>query len=1042
MKKLKKLLVLLICLSMITGIDVPKAAEALTVASNSITTGNYQLSLYLNGSSYGVRVINGSSTLFAQEAPLMLYIYNSACTEVEYTSGYSSVSTSGTVVSATGRITTANGSVFRFDDTYEPVDDTGIITFSRNVTVESANSADVGFATRFGLVSQTSSSLTDFNMFAPGVWYKQNENTVDSAIASDYSDEYFFIKETRLTLPMFSMQKISTGDTLTFCHKDADLSTVQSEMSNSWLIDEGFQFGSIGIKKSPSPGLYFNYPSYEGEQNYYGNDLNGSIQRSGMIRRSHPVQTSGVDHSYSLYIRLGNYSTFDDMEGDNWQYFYNKYDPDIISIDPNLLYSNGMEVLSTYFKDDFAGEGAGLPWSEWTLADGTRDYHLQSGFVGQQTKAGWLLFRDGLKNNNSDNIEKGMKIIDFWANNSMTTAGIPKTDYFCEWNNGYGGWSSDPIFLRTASDGCEGVLEAYNTGLKYGTIKQTWLDYCKLYGDFLVSHQNSDGSWARSYNEDGSIVNSAKYNTTNAIRFMVRLYVTTGVTAYRTAAVAAGEWSLSNIDALYKYVGGTTDNDNTIDKEAGVMALNAFNALYDLTGESRWLDAAVNAGNYSESWVYSYNYDAYPATRWAASGSSYPQWLKVDLQGTYSLTRVETMFEFTNCYYQYTIETSLDGTNWTTFADRSQNTARPYNMGYVDTASAQSARYVRINMTGVEGSGAWASIYEFKVYTNTSDNLAQNKPTTVSSQQDSAHAASYATDGVVTSSSSSPWPDCGIVGQSLVATGHSYTDTYMMAAPAEYFRLYLYTGNSHYLDVALILANNTNAVADYDGRLGYQNKALMGEGVMANNFSVFYGTECLTWQLAVQLEAISTLQDMFGNTSIQTLVNSNQLTQLASLNHYSAPTLNLTPVSSIENGGIYCIVNKNSGKLLDVQGASMDNSANIWQYHYINGNGQKWKAIAVGDGSWEFQNVNSGKVIDVEAASTSEGGNISQYTNSHTANQQWYLEYVDSGYQILINKNSNLALDVENYSYLDGANISQFTNYETVNQKWKFYQIN
>ena len=458
--------------------------------------------------------------------PAMLYICNGNNTDdKEYMSGYNNVETDNYQIKATATITTDNGSVFLYEDVYT-VDTEGLLVMDRNVMVQKANSGDVGFATRYGLVSATTSNMTDYDMFGPGVWYCQNENVVDGAFASDYdSYEHFFIKENRLTLPMFAMMEKNSGNTLSICHKDAVLSTEQSEITGDWLVDEGFQFGSIGIKKSPSPSLYYTYPCYEGDKNYYGH--------AGMVKRSHPVQTEGIAHKYSLYISLSDYGDFSDMLGSEWQKYFNKSNPEVTSVNQELLYENALDVFDKYYRDDFGGPGAGLPWSEWTLKEGCRDYHLQSGFVGQQAKVGWLLFQDGLKKNNTDRIYKGMKIIDFWVDYSMTECGLPRTDYFCEWNNGQGGFLANEIFLRTASDACEGVLEAYNTGVEYGTIKSTWLDYCKQYADFLVNNQRADGTWARCYNDDGSEKNSASFNTTNAIRFLVRLYSTTGEEKYK-----------------------------------------------------------------------------------------------------------------------------------------------------------------------------------------------------------------------------------------------------------------------------------------------------------------------------------------------------------------------------------------------------------------------------------------------------------------------------------------------------------------------------
>jgi hypothetical protein len=1019
------------------GCFAAPGAPAHALGATSISSGAYTLALDdLGGGHYGVGIYKNGNKLDEQINPLSLQIKDASANEIPYQGPYTALATGNGTMTASGSLTTANGSRFDYSDIYSVQDGSGAFSMSRTVTVAVANSNDNGFATRYSLYPLASTDLHAYNMFMPGNWYKQNGNVVAGAFGSDYNDENFFIKETRLPLPLASMQTASSSESLTFIHANANLTSTQSESSNSWLVDAGFQFGSLGVKKSPTPTLNYVYPSTEGDKNYYGNDLNRALHLSGPVRRSHPVQV-GVNHAYTLIIKLGQDSSFQDMQGNVWKYAYNLYNPAVHGIDANILYNNDLSYFAAKYQS-FASGGNGLPWSSLTTQTGDTGYHLQSGFVGQQTKVGWELLRDGYKNNNPGNLSKGAAMIDFWANRSMNPSGIPETDFFAD----TGAWGSDPLFLRTVSDASEGVLDAYNTAYNFGDIHDNWLIYVEKFGDFLVRTQSADGSWARSYNPDGSVQNAGTYNTTNPIRFLVKLYLASHDERYYDAAIKAGNWSLTNIDQAFNYVGGTPDNNNTIDKEAGMMALNAFNALYDLTGSTAWLTAAQHAANYVESWTFSYNYNVYPSTRWAASGAIYPSWLEVDLGASTAIQRVETMFEFGNAYYQYKIETSNDNTNWSTFVDQTGNTARPVSMGYVDSGSA-TARYVRITVTGVEGGGPWPSIYEFKVYGPAGTNLAQGKPATASSEQDAAHNASKAVDGVVTSDPHSPWPSAGLVGQSLVATGHSYTDTFMINGPAEFYRLYINTGDAQYLNFAKILANNANAPADYDGRLGYQFRALLGEGIMANNFTSYYGQECLTWQLAVQLESIVMLEDMFGYKNISDIEANVSAGQKQILNHLAYLYAGTKPVAQLKNNHVYKIVNRNSGKLIEVVGASTANSANIAQYHDINGPEQQWKAIAQTNGSWKFANVNSGQVIDVEASSVTNGANISQYPDlgAGAANQQWDLIGIGQGFWKIQNQNSGKLIDVEASGRSDGQNISQYTDLNTPNQQWAFIEV-
>ena len=75
---------------------------------------------------------------------------------------------------------------------------------------------------------------------------------------------------------------------------------------------------------------------------------------------------------------------------------------------------------------------------------------------------------------------------------------------------------------------------------------------------------------------------------------------------YRDAALRAAGWSLAN-DHPGPYVGGTPDNPDVIDKEAGWIAFDSYLALYDVTQNKRWLDAAAAAATYTETWMYGWN---------------------------------------------------------------------------------------------------------------------------------------------------------------------------------------------------------------------------------------------------------------------------------------------------------------------------------------------------------------------------------------------------------------------------------------------------
>ncbi len=75
---------------------------------------------------------------------------------------------------------------------------------------------------------------------------------------------------------------------------------------------------------------------------------------------------------------------------------------------------------------------------------------------------------------------------------------------------------------------------------------------------------------------------------------------------------------------------------------------------------------------------------------------------------------------------------------------------------------------------------------------------------------------------------------------------------------------------------------------------------------------------------------------------------------------------------------------------LDVYGISDENSANIDTWTYWGGYGQQFRFQVAGSGKYRIINRNSGKCLDVEDASTDDGANLIQYTCTSGATHQMF----------------------------------------------------
>jgi alpha-L-fucosidase 2 len=83
------------------------------------------------------------------------------------------------------------------------------------------------------------------------------------------------------------------------------------------------------------------------------------------------------------------------------------------------------------------------------------------------------------------------------------------------------------------------------------------------------------------------------------------------------------------------------------------------------------------------------------------------------------------------------------------------------------------------------------------------------------------------------------------------------------------------------------------------------------------------------------------------------------------------------------------LVNRNSGKIIGVNGGSTADGATIVQQTDTGAAGQRWRIADAGGGYVKVVNRNSGKVLDVNAASTADGAAVIQWTDHGGANQQW-----------------------------------------------------
>lgn len=137
----------------------------------------------------------------------------------------------------------------------------------------------------------------------------------------------------------------------------------------------------------------------------------------------------------------------------------------------------------------------------------------------------------------------------------------------------------------------------------------------------------------------------------------------------------------------------------------------------------------------------------------------------------------------------------------------------------------------------------------------------------------------------------------------------------------------------------------------------------------------------------------------------------------------------------------YKLVNKNSGKVLDVLDGSVDNAAQIVQWTDNGSLSQQWYLVDVGGGYKKIVNVKSGRALDVKDESKEDGGVLIQYTSNGGYNQHWKFTDIGDGYYKISSRHCGKLIDVRKWSTEDGGIIQQWSDAGGTNQHWKLVLV-
>ncbi|MGW5744657.1 PQQ-dependent sugar dehydrogenase [Amycolatopsis sp. NPDC003861] len=143
--------------------------------------------------------------------------------------------------------------------------------------------------------------------------------------------------------------------------------------------------------------------------------------------------------------------------------------------------------------------------------------------------------------------------------------------------------------------------------------------------------------------------------------------------------------------------------------------------------------------------------------------------------------------------------------------------------------------------------------------------------------------------------------------------------------------------------------------------------------------------------------------------------------------------------ATVDTNASYVLVNRNSGKALDVAGSATYEGARVTQTTRDDRASQQWQFVDSGGGNYRIKSRHSAKVLSFP--STADRAGLVQNTDAGRAGQQFRLADSAGGDVRLLNRASGKAVDVLGSATADGARVVQLPDTGGANQRWQLVKL-
>ena len=589
------------------------AVAATPVAVGRLADGA-RVSLTATADGYGLEVAEPGASRIFRPAPVRIELFHSEADIRTLDIAYRTVTKTGSDIVASTEVRDGAATIY-VEDRYSLA--RAVLSINRSVRVQGSQPG-TGFLSGL-MLSAPTAHFSDVGYFSPAVLYRgpggNNERGPAGGVA--FTAKNFAMREDSLPAPMLGLH-FSNLSSIALLNTAPAGDTIEEDTRATRptvLIDERLRFGAFGSREV-GDGVEFGYW-------FPGGVIEPKALGGQQRRRYHPLR-DGVTQRYSLALRFGRNEHFPEFDRAAWRWAFDVLKPKLTTLDVELVRRTLLDHLAD--RVTTVGELTGIPWifqvtngQTWHRPD---DMRAAIGFVGKNIEAADMLLREGDRDPGPRGQRMrrlGLQMIDTFVRHlpmnppegeaidlstGAPTVSFPPSSWRGNVNAGA------RLFIRAPSEDMRKLVEAYVREKAKGRDHPEWLAWARQFADWLLPQQQTDGSFPRAWRrETAQVVEPSGNSSYSPVPLLAELSRVTGTDGgrYRDAALKAAEYVWLTQGQAGIFTGGTLDNPNVIDKEAGMLSLEAFLAAFDLTGDRKWVTRATAAADFTETWMYLWN---------------------------------------------------------------------------------------------------------------------------------------------------------------------------------------------------------------------------------------------------------------------------------------------------------------------------------------------------------------------------------------------------------------------------------------------------